>query len=913
MSERWSSPRWVSALAWLIPKRYRAEIVGDLLDERDGMIATGRSSWTASVWLAAHVIRSAVASRRGWGSDRGQTGVRRGSNQGQTGVRPWFDPGLTPIHWGQALRSLRRTPWYAATVITVTAWGMALATTVFAVVDGVLFRLLPYPDPDELYAVSGRFDGDLARPDRIAEMVSPNDVAAWAGAAADIAVTGIGYSSMSLPDGSYAFAAAIDRRFFDVFGVRLLLGGFQDDAYLREQPVMPVIISHRLWQTHFGGDPNVIGRTVPPQSASGRPYQIVGIMAADSFIPPVPRESASARRLSRVDILRPPYAEALAERMNVAFARVPADRREQLVAALDRAVSDVRAKAPPPRPGLTPAQRRVRAPFDRVDLVPLRDYVSSRERPVFAMAFGTVMCLVCLVLLNAGALAAARAQQRIRDLSLRRALGARTRDLLRHALAEQAVLSTIGTLAGLVAAPLLLTLVLDRLPEGTNLVKDARIDWRVLGFAALLSAAAAFAVALLSVRVAVRQSNATPALADVLGAPPVRARVGRMLVAGQTAIAFVLVLGGVLFAASLARLWDEDPGFRAGNAAILEVSFAARDPRTSSTRSSRARALDLARELRAVPGVRQAAVTDALVMENLEQGATTFRTPAGALEGAPAPAAVSVSGGFFDAAGIELVTGRLPSDAELDTGAPVIAVSESVARAYWPGAAAIGQTLTARNRQDFTVVGIVRDVRFVALDVPSSGAIFWPWALHDLAQRGPRLFVAMHDAAPPTLESIRAAAERADPDVRLREVQLLEDAIADTIRSRRLGALAAETFGIAALLFVAVGLLGLVAMTSSRRTREVGIRLALGAAPTGIVRLLVREQLGTVLAGLVAGGLVAAWAAPIAGAHVYAIGVYDFGVWLVAIVVIVATTAISAWLPARRASRIDPVASLREG
>jgi putative ABC transport system permease protein len=821
--------------------------------------------------------------------------------------------GRVPLtDWRQAIRSLRRAPWYAISVITVTALSMALATTVFAVVDGVLFKPLPYPEPDELFAVSGRFGGDLAAPGRIVEMASPNEISAWAAAAGDVLVTGIGYSSISLPDGSFAFAAAVDRRFFDVFGVRLYAGGFQDDDYVREQPVMPVIISDRLWHSHFGADPNAIGRTVESFSAFGQSYQIVGIMAADSFIPPVPRDAAAARRLNRVDVLRPPSHEAPNERSNVAFARIPGNRRADMVAALDRALAAAREQAPAPRPGLTASQQRIRAPFDRIDLVPLRYYISSRDRPVFAMAFGTVMCLVCLVLLNAGALAAARAQQKIRELSLRRALGARTRDLLRHALAEQAVLSTVGTLAGLAATPLLLTLVLDRLPEGTNLVKEARLDWRVMTFAAMLSAAAAIVIALLSVRVAVRQTSTTPVLAEVHGATPTRAGLARLLVAGQTAIAFALVLGGVLFAASIARLWNEDPGFQPTNAATMEVTFPVRDVRRYRARVARERALELARQLRAVPGVRQAGLYDGIVMRNIEQSSSTFREPAGATGGTTEPAAVSVSGGFFDSAGIELVAGRLPSDAELDTGAPVVVVSESVARAYWPGAEAIGQTLTARNRVNFTVVGVVRDVRLVALDVPPSGVIFWPWAHHDLSTRGPKIFVSLQGDAARTLASVRAAAERADPGATFRNVELLDDAIADTIRSRRLGALAAQALGMAALVFVAVGLVGLVAMTSSRRTREVGIRLALGAAPAGVVRLLVREQLVAVLAGLLVGGVLAAWLLPIVSGHVYAIGVYDVRVWLVAMLVIVWTTVISAWLPARRASRIDPLTALRD-
>jgi putative ABC transport system permease protein len=412
----------------------------------------------------------------------------------------------------------------------------------------------------------------------------------------------------------------------------------------------------------------------------------------------------------------------------------------------------------------------------------------------------------------------------------------------------------------------------------------------------------------------VRQGSTPQTLADVHGAAPARTRMSRLLVAGQTAIAFALVLAGALFGASLARLWSEDPGFQPGNAAILEVTYPVPEIRQYRLSTARSRALDLARALRAVPGVRQAAVTDALMMENIVQGATTFPAPATAVEGAPTPAAVSVSSGFFDAAGIELLAGRLPSDAELDTGVPVVAVSEIVAHAYWPGSAAIGQTLRGRGGVNFTVVGVVGDVRLVALDVPSTGAIFWPFALHDLAQRGPRIFLSLQGDAASTLEAVTAAARRIDPDVRITnsDVQLLEDAVADTIRARRLGALAAESFGLAALVFVAVGLLGLVAMTSSRRTREIGIRLALGAVPATVVRLLVREQLAAAVAGMIAGGVLTAWIVPVAGAHLYGIGVYDPRIWTLAILVLLATAFLSAWLPAHRASRIDPVASLRD-
>jgi putative ABC transport system permease protein len=561
--------------------------------------------------------------------------------------------------------------------------------------------------------------------------------------------------------------------------------------------------------------------------------------------------------------------------------------------------------------GLPAASRPFFQPYDRVDLLSLSDLVSSRERPVLALAFGLAMSLVVLVLLNVGALAMARAQQQIRELALRRALGARARDLLRHALGEQTVLFGGGAAAGLLASPMLLAFVLDRMPPGLNLIKDVRLDWRVMTFAAIVSAAAALAVALLSVRVAVRHASVTPTLADTHGSAPNRVRIGRLLIAGQTAVAFALVLGGALFATSLVRLWSEDPGLRLGHAATFSVFYP--DSQAGTTMDRWRQTNDLAGALRATPGVRGIALLDEQIMSNIITGQGFFEPPPSAIEDAPIPTSVRVSSTFFETAGIDLVAGRLPSDAELDTGAPVVAVSETVARAYWPEGTAIGRTLRRVDRPsttvDCTVVGVVRDVRLEALDVPSTGVIFASWALPVRQTRGARVLVAMEDDA--VLSTVVRRLGELEPGATVRNVLLLEEAAAETIRERRLAAAMASTFGGVALVFVALGVLGLVAMTSSRRSREMAIRLALGAEPGGVTRLLVGEQLRAVGLGLAAGGVLAAWFVPLLGSRLYGIGVYDASTWALTVAVIAATATVGTLVPAWRASRIDPAVALR--
>jgi predicted permease len=791
---------------------------------------------------------------------------------------------------------------------------MALASTVFAIVDGVLFKPLPYPDPEELYAVSGRFDDGRASQRAGVELISPLEVAEWSAVASDVRLTSLLYTSFSFDDGTRIGGVFAGRGFFEIFGVRLLAGGFTDEHYTAELPVRPIVISHRLWQTRFGGDPSTLGRILPTTNKSGPPHQIVGILARDAFVPPLPRFGTAARRSNHIDVILPQVkwrsGQLPSERSSLAFARVPHAALPGAQAALNRAAEAYRATAPAAPEGLPAAARRFFQPYDGVELLPLRDLVSSRERPVLALAFGMAMSLVLLVLLNVGALAMARAHQRIRDLSLRRALGARTRDLLRHAFVEQALLFAGGAAAGLLASPMLQAFVVDRLPPGLNLIKEVRLDWRVMAFAVLVSAAAALAVALLSVRVAVRKTRVTPTLANSHGNAPGHLRIGRVLIAGQTAVAFALVLGGALFATSLVRLWSEDPGLRTRSTATMAVVY--RDDRARTMIDRWRRTHDVAGMLRVTPGIRGIALLDEPLMENLASEPSLFHAPPSAVQDAPVPSSVRVSSTFFETAGIQLVEGRLPSEAELDTGAAVVAVSETVARAYWPQRTAIGQTLRVDRPSspvECTVIGVVRDVRLQALDQPSRGAIFASWALPVIQTSGPTVLVAMDDDA--VLSTVVRRLRELEPAATPRNVRLLEEAAAETIRERRLAAAMGSTFGGVALVFVALGVFGLVAMTSSRRTREMAIRLALGAVPRGVIRQLVGEQTRAVGLGLVAGGVVAAWFVPLLASRLYGVGVYDASTWASSVAVIAATATFGALFPAWHASRIDPAAALR--
>ena len=817
-------------------------------------------------------------------------------------MRNWFARGFRfGGHRGelrQAFRSLRRTPWYSLTVVSVIALSMALGTTVFAVVDGVLFKPLPYARAGEIYAVSGVFADDSGPPARIVRSISPRERHAWMQGAPDIRLTLLGYSSVALEDGEIARAVTVDREFFEVFGVRLLMGGFTAAHFDAGLTVRPIIISHHLWQTRFSADPSVIGRVIPPVFVEP-PKEIVGVLDRDGFVPPMPgTQDAWARRANRIDALFP-YSSPpdFGERIGTAFVRIPPGRMSEIQTNLDRAVVAGRAAAPSLDQPSTAQQREYSGPYDGINLVPIARLLTTRERPVLAIVFATALGLLALVLLNAGAMAAARAQQRLRELAVRRALGARAGDLLRHALAEQALLVAAGAVIGLMAAPWLLEIVIRRLPAGLNLIKDAVVDWRAAAFAGLVSAATSIAVATLAVRFAVRHTALAPVLAGGSGRRPGQTRLGRWLVAGQIAVGFGLILGGVLFLTSLGLAWREDPGVRDHDAAILRVTLGDYVPVSRSA--------EVAATLAAVPGVRAAGTMSESMFQNYA-GPSAFRPPDGA-PADPRPSEMRIGPGFFKAAEIQLRAGRLPSDAELASAAPVVVISQSVAERYWPGRDAVGQTLRDGRRVS-TVVGVVRDVRITALDIEPAGTIFVPRAGSAV---GSYVFVAFDREVSAVLPSALAAMARANPAARVGQVQLVEDAIAQSIQPRRISALAASAFALTAVVLVAVALFGLVAHTTGWRTRELGIRLALGATPRAVLRLVLAEQLGAVLAGVVVGAVLAAWTVRLVASYMYGIAAYDIRAWIAAIAVILAAAAFGAVVPALRASRIDPVRALR--
>jgi hypothetical protein len=270
---------------------------------------------------------------------------------------------------------------------------------------------------------------------------------------------------------------------------------------------------------------------------------------------------------------------------------------------------------------------------------------------------------------------------------------------------------------------------------------------------------------------------------------------------------------------------------------------------------------------------------------------------------------VPVTHGYFEAAGLRPSDGRLPTDAEFMSGAPVIVVTDIVARQFWPGRRAVGESLANEGRL-FYVVGVVPDARYMSLDLEPQGEIYWPLAAAARKYLS-NVLIRFDRPGRAALGPVVAQVVQRCPNCRFRSAQMMTEALGATIRPRQFSAWLFSAFGIAALVIVGTGILGLVAMTAKRRTREIGIRMALGATRAGVMRQILREQLTSVVLGLVAGGIVAAWAVRFVASYLYKTPTYDPWAWAAAIAALLLISVAGTLIPSHYASRIDPVRALR--
>ena len=871
-------------------------VLGDLMEERrrrarESRLRAALWFWSQAAILSLYLSLAHVAAAIG----NGVTSLRRAMSAGGRELR-------------HSIRTLRHAPWYSIAVVSVLAASLVLATTVFAVVDGVLFKPLPYPRSHELVSIQVGFRADPAQT-ALRQWISVNDATAWREAMPDVAFTIFRTSSSARfeeTNDTPMGVAEVEPQFFDVIGIQPLMGGFSRDHFAEVSNIGATMISYQLWQSRFGGAADIVGRTIRRGTAS---MEIVGVLPPDFVFP--------ARQHAEVLMpLRITRAERDNPRLRAfeVIARVPSPApagatRDRVEAAMSR-VAETFPAPPPLPPGRRYANPVLLGPLERAGVVPLEEWLSSRPRAMFLAVFAAAAALGILACVNVSGLMAARSLDRQREIDLRRALGARVEHIAALVLTEAAVLAATGALLGILLAVPSLRIVIGLLPTEVALLKAPQIDWRVAGFAAIATTVCVAGISMWPIRRGLRATGMAAIGSASRGAPRVRSSGRFAVISLQIAIGLALTLGGALLVGSLVRLWQDDIGIDAAGVFAVEVRIPASASATNpdGTEGILTRVLQ---GVRSIPGVTVAGATDAPLLRNTMWADDGWKPPPGATS-VTYLNVHGVTSGFFDVVRPRLLAGRLPTAEELDTARPVIVISESIARAFWPERPAVGQTLeyTLGSGARFTVVGVVADARFTGWDEDRFRPIYAPLAALRRGSGSPSILMRT-DSGGRVLAAMQPLMRAEGADVRAIRAMPLTSMLAETVRRRRFQSWLFGSFALAALAIVGVGVLGLMAMTTARRTREIGLRMALGATGRTVVRLFVREQIAPLAVGVITGLIISAWAVRFVRSYLYGLTPYDARVWILAVLLVTATATAGTLIPALRASRIDPSTALR--
>lgn len=801
-----------------------------------------------------------------------------------------------------AARSLGRARGFSLAVVAVTALGIGVTTAAIAIADHVLVRPLPFHEPDRLVKLWQ--DQSFRGYSRME--LSPGNYRDWKQQARSFAAmsafTGASVNLTGTTQPERLDGAQVTPELFQTLGVHAALGRTFVPADATGP--RPVILAAGLWRSLFGADPAVLGRSI---TLDETPHVVVGVMPPTFQFPS--RDTGFWTPL----VFNP---DAYEDRGNV-FLRVVARLAPGVTADSARAELNVIAAA------LAQAFPEANAKTGAT-VVTMRDEVGRQSRSMVYVMAGASVCLLLLACTNLASLVLARAVQRRRELSVRVAMGAGAERLVRQQLTESLLLSATGGVVGIAIAVGVVPLLSQLVPTSLPIAELPGVDLRMLGLVALLTVATGVGFSLLpSLRLS--RASGLDALRDSsrTGASRSAERARAAMVVAQVAISVVLLVASGLLVHALWRVQQIPPGFEAEGVLTMRTGLPMPAYRSAARRETFfARVLG---ETRAMPGVQAAAYISYLPM--VMRGGVWVVTPEGvAVDPANRLNASMrlVTPGFFETLRIPLRSGRDFTAGDMrDPSAPVIEgqplataaiVSESFAREYLGGVDALGRRF-AIAFFDATIVGIVGDVRVRGLERTSEPQVYLPSAVvpdgalvfytpRDLVIRTTQPFDAL-------MPAVRAAIGRADPQQPVSDIRPLEDIVSAETAPRRAQLAVLAGYAAAAILLAAVGLHGLLAFVVSARTREIGVRLALGAQPRAILALVLGRGAALAGAGVVAGVALAFAVGATLQALLAGVSPYDPASFIAAAAIAYATAvAGSAW-PAFRAARVDPAVATR--
>jgi putative ABC transport system permease protein len=787
-----------------------------------------------------------------------------------------------------AVRTLLRSRSFAVIAVLTLALGIGVSVAIFSVVDHVLLRPLPFPDSRRLVALCETHpsvEGFC--------IASPPDVEDWARSSRTLASVGLGrdwsFSARRGPVAAGVAGGLATPGLFRTLEITPALG-----RLFRPDEVGPgargvVVLSDGLWRSWFGGDRAAIGQVV---MLDGKGYEIVGVLRPGTEVP----------GLEEAQLWVP-----------LPFDPKDEDNRKW------RGFEVIGRLAP----GATPAaaaselggiQRDLAARYPQtnkdwgVRVESLLDNLVGPVRPTLLVFLGAVAILLLVVCANVANLLVARGASREREFALRSALGAGPVRLFRLIAAESLVMALLGGAAGLLVARWSMDVLLPLMPGRLPRMGAVAVDARVVGFSLGLTVLAGLLAGLVP---AVRAARLDLAAAIKEGHQPVAWRkalgVRGGLVVAEVAMAFVLATGAGLLARSFASLLQWRPGFDQSH--LLTFWTLASDGKYRDRASVAALFERISAELRTIPGVTSVGSTSS---GPLFGGTETDEfVVTGAAAGEPVVARwYDMDAGYFPTLGVALRRGRWFTNADRDGSPPVALINEAMARRYFAGASPVGRTIRLKNgTTPMEIVGVVADIPPFLPGTPAQPEIYWPF------QQSPRWasYFVLRTGGDPTLivKAVEARLKGVDPDMEASSIATLEDRVGVQLRRPRFNLLLIGVFAALALVLTVVGVYGVIAASVSSRVREIGVRIALGATARQVLAMVMREGMLLAAFGVAIGLVASAWVTRFAAKMLYGVTPGDLLTRAGVAALLGVAAALACWLPARRATRLDPLVALR--
>jgi predicted permease len=795
------------------------------------------------------------------------------------------------------LRVLWKNPGFTVVAVLALALGIGANSAIFSVVNTVLLRPLPYRDPERLVMVwedrsKQGYPRDTPAPANFIDWRDQNQVFEGMAAIASQSFNLTGAGEPERIDGKRVSASL-----FPLMGVEPLVGRTFTPEEDQPGANRVVVLSHGLWQRRFGSDRKIVGQ---PLTLNGESFMVVGVM------PPHFRFPAREDELWVPIAFSPQAAAARGSHYLQVIARLkPGVTLEQARAEMETIAARLMQQYPNTNTNVGAA------------LVPLHEHLVGDIKPALLVLLGAVGFVLLVACANVANLLLARAAGRQKEIALRVALGASRARLIRQFLTESLLLAALGGVVGLLLSLWGVNALKAFIPENISQAQAVAVDARVLGFTLLVSLLTGLIFGLApATQASSFNLNETLKEGGRDSASGSRGnRIRGLLVITEVAVSLVLLIGAGLLINSFLRLRGVDPGFRADNLLTMRVVL----PEMKYPDQPRRTAFyaELVRRLEALPGVQSAAVTNwiPLVRQGDSLGITIEGQPAPAPGQNPSAVTRVVSPHYFRTMGIQLTRGREFVEQDTADSPRVVVISETMARRFWPGEDPLGKRLTTGGPAGapipwMEVVGVVKDVRQMELTADPKPQMYVPFTQPVFFR--PSHLVVKTDVEPRTLATaVRKAVWEIDKDQPVSNVSTMEDVLSESIARQRFSMLLFGIFAALALILAAVGIYGVMSYSVAQRTREIGIRIALGAQRGDVLRLAVGGGLKLVLIGVVL-GLAAAFALTrVMTSLLFGVSATDPATLVVISLVLISVAVLASYIPARRATKVDPMVALR--